>query len=352
MSYRKEGKVMSEEELLAGTEPIAAGKKRTRAAAGQTVKLPSALAIITNRDYQYGISFYQRGRAYLQPIKSLDGYRYQNERYTLSRKPNELFTDEDLSKFDLMLLRAIYSIILHNNTANDFDNTLSEAPFTIYLPDFLRMIGMKSMPNRATFDSLYKKFENLQFLLGITDPPDDIRRIYPVIYNLDPDRGKNTVSFSSPYICNLIRLISQSASQNKNDSGLPRATHSYLIKPSLVKENNKRAAEIVVIVVALIEQARKQTPHIKASTILDRHLELKQAYEKASSGNKSVILKRAFQKAWVMLREQTELASKYNDPVFLKTELPVPTIKTLDRAITFENRGKSKSSKPVNDGAQ
>jgi len=78
---------------------------------------------------------------------------------------------------------------------------------------------------------------------------------------------------------------------------------------------------------------------------------LKQAYEKATSSNKSVLLKRAFQKAWVMLREQTELESKYNNPVFLKAELPIPTIKTLDEAITFENHGK-KTSRPTKNDTQ
>ncbi len=348
---------MTEEERLTEAEPVAAGKKRTRAAAGQTVKLPAKLAIITSKDYQYGISFYQRGHAYLRPIKSLDRLEYQQGWPYLDKRKitnpsdlNQIYTDENLSKFDLMLLRTLYSIILHNNADIDFDNGLSEGPYTIYLPDLLRMIGMTSMPNKATFDALYAKFENLQLLLGFlkTDQYSS-ERIYPVIHDLHIDRGKNTVSFFSPYICKLIRDISQSASQGENSSNLPRATHSYLIKPSLAKENNKRAAEIVVIVVTLIEQAGKQTPHIKPRTILERHPELKQAYEKASSGNKSVLLKRAFQKAWVMLREQTELESKYNNPVFLKKELLVPTVKTLDSAISFENCGKKKA-KTANKG--
>lgn len=348
---------MSEEERLTETEPVAAGKKRTRAAAGQTVKLPTKLAIITSKDYQYGISFYQRGRAFLRPIKPLDGLKYLNGRFILDGpekaklpKLNELYTYEDLSKFDLMLLRTLYSIILHNKADTDSDNELSEGPYTIYLPDLLRMIGMRSMPNKATFEALYAKFENLKFLLGVLKT-DKGEQIYPVIHGLFIDKEKNTVRFSSPYICKLIQHISQSASQGENSSDLPRATHSYLIKPSLAKENNKRAAEIVVIVVTLIEQAGKQTPHIKPRTILDRHLELKQTYEKATSSNKSVLLKRAFQKAWVMLREQTELETKYNDPVFLKAELPVPTIKTLDEAITFENHGK-KTSRPTKNDTQ
>jgi len=348
---------MSEEERLTEAEPVAAGKKRTRAAAGQTVEFPSKLAIITSKDYQYGISFYQRGRAYLRPIKSLDGLEYRNGRFTfngreITKAPNlnEIYTDENLSKFDLMLLRTLYSIILHNNTDIDFDNGLSEGPYTIYLPDLLRMIGMTSPPNKATFDALYAKFENLQLLLGILKTGQyNSERIYPVIHDLVIDKGKNTVSFSSPYICRLIQLISQSASQSENNSNLPRATHSYLIKPSLAKGNNKRAAEIVIIVVTLIEQAGKQTPNIKPRTILERHPELKQAYENATSNNKSVLLKRAFQKAWVMLREQTELESRYIDPAFLKTGLPVPTTKTLDNTITFENHGK-KNAKAANKG--
>lgn len=341
-------------------------KKRTRTAAGQTAKLPHTLAIITSKNYQYGISLNRQGHAYLQPIKSWDGLTYRDgqlyldgRKITKSPKRNELFTDDDLSKFDLMLLRALYNIVLYNN-AEVADADLSEGPFTIYLPDLLHMIGMKSLPNKATFDSLYKKMENLQFLLGIIngDYQQDME-IYPVIHDLNIDEKKNTVRFSSPYICQLIYLIRKDSypdntvkngPQNRDGTCLPKATHSYLIKPSLVKESNKRAAEIVVIVVALIEQAGKTTPHIKARTILERSPELKQAYERASSSNKSVILRRAFKKAWVMLREQTELESKYNDPVFFKTELPIPTIKTLDTIITFENHGK-KSRRTTNDSS-
>ena len=71
---------------------------------------------------------------------------------------------------------------------------------------------------------------------------------------------------------------------------------------SIVKERNKRAVEIVIVVVTTIEQAGKYTPHLKAKTIIERIPQLQESLDKAkTNSDKNKILKRAFTKAWELL---------------------------------------------------
>ena len=156
----------------------------------------------------------------------------------------------------------------------------------------------------------------------------------------------NTIQFSSPYMNKLIMTILQASIQTDRQgnyklksSGEPflLASHSYLVKSSIAKERNKRAAEIVCIVVTLIEQAGDNTPHIKAQTIVDRCPDLKNALDAASSGNKSLILKRAFTAAWKMLPKQTRLAEVYKN---IKFPSAIPTASTLDIVFEFPHDGK------------
>lgn len=84
-------------------------------------------------------------------------------------------------------------------------------------------------------------------------------------------------------------------------------SHSYLIKSSIVKERNKRAVEIVMVVVTTIEQSGKNTPHLKANTIIDRIPQLKKTYNDTPVKHKNRVLARAFKKAWELLETQTNL---------------------------------------------
>ena len=95
----------------------------------------------------------------------------------------------------------------------------------------------------------------------------------------------NTIRFTSPYLNMLLYKVMKESIQQietvlNSISGTViafEAHHSYLVKTSIAKERNKRAAEIVRIVCVLIEEAGNNTPHISAQTILDRHAELAQA---------------------------------------------------------------------------
>ena len=124
----------------------------------------------------------------------------------------------------------------------------------------------------------------------------------------------------------------------KNGDPLLIASHSYLVKTGIVKERNKRAAEIVMVVVTTIEQAGNTIPHLKASTIVERVPQLQQAINNAKAqADKNKTLKRAFSKAWELLDTQTTLKEKYPTISLPDPHNPknIPTMKTLDMVFEF-----------------
>lgn len=95
---------------------------------------------------------------------------------------------------------------------------------------------------------------------------------------------KNTISISSPYFNNLIMTLYNLAVKKDKDgkpkikrNGSPAFAipmNSYLVNADIAKERNKVAVENVFIIVALIEQAGNNIPRIKASTIVERNVQL------------------------------------------------------------------------------
>lgn len=123
-----------------------------------------------------------------------------------------------------------------------------------------------------------------------------------------------------------------------------------MLKPSITNEKNKKAIEIVYIVIALIEQCGNNKPHIKASTIIERNQLLRQAIERCKTpGNVNNILSRSFSKAWKLLNTHTVLKEYYANIQLPDTEskdfkaLWIPTSSTLDKVFTFQHDGKVKN---------
>lgn len=112
-------------------------------------------------------------------------------------------------------------------------------------------------------------------------------------------------------------------------------SHSYLVKSSIVKERNKRAVEIVMVVVTTIEQSGKNTPHLKASTIINRIPQLKKTYNDTPAKHKNRVLTRAFKKAWELLETQTNLRKKYPDIILPDPNNPqnIPTTSNLNKLV-------------------
>ena len=191
--------------------------------------------------------------------------------------------------------------------------------------------------------------------MGIVDKGTRGNDILPVLVFMGNDVDKNIIRFSSPYMVRVIQDIYK-ASIRKSKVDLPMTdkqgnvltlpSHSYLIKSSITKEKNKKAVEIVFIVVTLIEQAGNNVPHIKASTIIERNTQLKESLAASkSTSDKNKKLSRAFSKAWELLRTQTELLTTYKnislpDPKASDFCKYIPTTSTLDTVYSFPHEGK------------
>lgn len=331
---------------------------RTIKKAGDIAEIPGRLPVITNSSYQNAMTFNQNDTAYLQPITATDNLKYKDGALLHKGLPmtltdlNSLYAEEYIKKMNLILLRALYGIILNALSEEHPENPAADCVYTFYYPDFAKKIGIKSNIGKNDADELVKNIGHLQSILGVISN----RTILPVLTNIKSDPAKNTIRFSSPYLTTIMNHIYQD-SQRKNKkgelllkkNGEPQMSpsHSYLVDMSIVKERNKKAAEIVFIVVALIEQAGNNKPHIRASTITKRSRLLSRSLEGQSGSNKNTLLKRAFKKAWELLRTKTSLSSAYKNICLPDPEdiSAIPTSSTLNMVFQFPHEGKTKTSK-------
>ena len=301
---------------------------RTRKKAGNVATIPNTYAIITQKDYQNAVGLFPQGNAFLQPISDDCGLEYSGGKLYLKGLPasnadlKNYYTDQVPDNINLPLLRLFYNIILHNcQDALQAGNCLNKV-YTIYLPDFIRSAGRMSTKEEA-----WKKRDDVK---GIIDSIMSFHSIIgiingnclPILLYIGQDQEKNTISFMSPYMNRVIENVFASTCKDKNGKKCiqeTRPSYSYLINQGIIMERNKKAVEIVHIIVTLIEQAGNTVPHISAKTIVERNIMLRYSIENSDSSDKNKMLKRAFSKAWELLRTQTKLQAKYRE-----IELPDP----------------------------
>lgn len=193
--------------------------------------------------------------------------------------------------------------------------------------------------------------KQLQTVIGIINNGSGGCDISPAIIYLGHDPEKNTISFCSPYMVKIISNIHK-ASIKRDKTGKPLLkkngepqmlpAYSYLTDMAITKEKNKKAVEIVLIVVALIEQSGNNTPHIKVQTIVDRNRLLYESLREQRAGSKNILLSRAFKKAWELLNTKTYLSSVYKNIQLPNPEdiSAIPTSSTLNMVFKFPHKGK------------
>lgn len=349
------------EEKAQKTEPPKKSTHRTRSNAGDVCKIiPENLAIPTTPDYQYSMSLYQNGNAYLQPLTSTDGLKFQNGlmyftgdrmRPVSEVELQNMKTKEGIENIDLALLRVFYSIIL-----SAFEKTGCKElkpVITLYVPDLAEYLGLQRNLNKQDIARVITKTQQFHNIVGIlhgTRNGKPSKSLFPVLNFEGYNEKANTIAFSSPYMNHVIETV-YNVTIRKDKKGLPKlktngeplrlASHSYLVRAEISKERNKAAVENVVIITALIEQAGDNVPRIKASTIVERNPQLQQRLE--NSTNKRQVLKRTFEKTWQLLQTKTRLQEVYkniqlpdpNDPA------TIPTISTLEKMVfSFPHDGK------------
>lgn len=335
---------------------------RTKAKATESINnLPPNLAIITNEQYRDSLSLKQGGGAYLQPLASTDGLMFDGKNLSFQGFPASEATLREINKdknveidsIDLPLLRTFYSIILTDFETNTKKFGVVNEVVTVYVPDLASLLGKKRNISKNDIKTIIEKTSSFQTIYGILkDPnrPNGIGTAVPLLVWLGYKEETNTIQFASPYMTELIRRI-YNVSIRKNKKGLPKlkkdgsplleASHSYLIKSSIVKERNKKAVEIVIAVVTTIEQAGNNTPHLKAKTIIKRIPQLQKAYNKATTtSNKNTVLSRSFKKAWELLETQTNLREKYPTIILPDPQNPknIPTSSNLDMVFEFPHK--------------
>lgn len=349
------------EEQIQGEPQRGKGLNRTRAKAGDVYKkIPQNLAVPTLPGYQHGLSLYQNGNAYLQPLTSTDGLKFQNGLMYFAgeqmRRVSEvelqnMKTKEGIENIDLALLRVFYSIILSAFEATGC-KTL-KPNITLFVPDLAEFLGLQRNLNKQDLARVISKTQQFHNIVGVmheTRNGKPTQSLYQVLNFESYDDKKNTITFSSPYMNHVIETVYNIAIR-RDKKGAPRlksngepmrlVSHSYLVKSEISKERNKTAVENVIIITTLIEQAGENVPRIKASTIIERNPQLQQRLK--NSTNKRQFLKRTFEKTWELLRTKTRLQEVYKniqlpDP---KDPASIPTVATLESTVfSFPHDGK------------
>lgn len=334
---------------------------RTKAKAGTVYRnVPDNLAIATFPGYQHSMSLYQNGNAYLQPLTSTDGLKFQNGLMYFAgeqmRRVSEvelqnMKTKEGIENIDLALLRVFYSIILSAFEATGCKTLKSN--ITLFVPDLAEFLGLQRNLNKQDLMRVISKTQQFHNIVGVmheTRNGKPTQSLYQVLNFESYDDKKNTITFSSPYMNHVIETVYNIAIR-RDKKGAPRlksngepmrlVSHSYLVKSEISKERNKAAVENVIIITTLIEQAGENVPRIKASTIIERNPQLQQRLEKSS--NKRQLLKTVFTKTWELLRTKTRLQEVYKniqlpDP---KDPANIPTVTTLESTVfSFPHDGK------------
>lgn len=348
-----------DEEVTETTEPEEKKEYRTKAKAGDVAEIPSKMPLITNATWQNAMTYNDDDTAYLQPLSSVEGLTYANGRLMVGGLPataaqiKHLYTKDNIENFDLPLLRVFYAVILNQFAKTWKEDKSVDEVITIYYPDLAKQIGKGSNISRNDVETTINSILSFRNIIGITEKGNNI---LPVLVYLGEDREKNTISFASPYMLKVIKDLSKASVRKSKQgldivdkNGMPKMLPAYTYIPdmALAKEKNKKAVEIVCIVVTTIEQAGSHgTPHISAKTIIERNPLLKQSIDNASASNKNKFLERAFSKAWQLLRTKTDILERYKniqlpDPKAkdFKTKY-IPTMSTLDMVFEFPHEGK------------
>ena len=336
-------------------------KYRTKAKAekaGAITEAPTSLAIPTLSSYQYSMSLYKEGGAYLQPLSSMDGLRFKGGKLYFDgarmkevseAELRDLRTKEGIEELDLTALRFYYSILFNQFQLSSYKVLQDIVPISASI------LTGRNDPNKMDINAAIAKVQSFHNVMGVvkgTRNGKPTESYYQVLNFEYYDEKKNIIAFSSPYMNYVIKTI-YNLSIRKTKDGKPKLkkngelltlpNHSYMIDSSIVKERNKAAAENVVILVTLIEQAGDNIPRIKASTLIERNVQLAERLETAE--NPRALLKRVFTKTWELLRTKTRLTEFYKniqlpdpkDPAFM------PTMRTLDKVVfTFPHEGKKK----------
>lgn len=337
---------------------------RTKSRARKSESMPDKIPVITSPSWEYALSFHQNEYSFML---TKHGGVSPPDACILAGNPTQAFTQGTVPDVDLPVLHFLYGLVL-KKWSEDADAILeryTDDPkqmlsynITFYIPDFIRATGITANANRDTVQGIIKKIEGYSGIHGIVKEHrtryGSTYAHYPVLVLIKYDESDNTITFASPFMNRIAQKTLYDSIRHDRQGNAMRSksgklnmmpSHSYRINSGILKERNKRAAEVACMVAALIDKAGNKTAHIRFRTILDRFEQLKQDIEHASSTyNKNRILRTTFSKAWELLAKYSDLSEKYKN---IKLPDPddndaIPTMKTLDMVVAFPHEGRIK----------
>ena len=314
-------------------------KKKIAAEQGAVTELPKRVTLITEREHVQALTVIPNPTGYIQMLKSevinqldfmdgqvwFEGGECREELVLQSRSPKEAS-----HLLDFPLLRTFYTILFNNSAKVKGDQ------ITIYLPTLCDFLGMEM--RKKTLDELFKKIDAFRDVIGIMG-----KNFYKVLEFVDHDETLNCLTFSSPYIMRLLQSLGSRVDNKTREKGASKKkpAHCFLIHSEIYKERNKAAIEIVVRLVTLLQQRgtalKTTTCNIRFSTIIKDIPLLDGMIENQNrAADKNIIIRRAFSKAFELMKNKTDLYCYYRDLV-IPTD--IPTTSKLNDLLIVTHKG-------------
>jgi hypothetical protein len=259
-------------------------------------------------------------------------------------------TDVTINDMETSLLSNLFGVFYINlneqiSMMDEEEAKIAVSNFSIDInvQELIRYMGYTQFIGPKQIETVLGKLKKFHNTLGVISEAGNDKKYFDayMLLNIESIKKSNNTTLicvRSPYISMLIwklhqkQIIDQSAYGGKKQ---PKKVISFQDK-RLASVRDKRALEIVLYVVALVESAgRHGLPHAKASTIICNCPYLLWSLEKArSTSYKNRILKRSFVNAWKYLERYTNLVSRR------KAVIPppdvYPTLRTLDMVFEFK----------------
>lgn len=335
-------------------------KKQAAENAGAVILTGGRQITITDKKYQYALSPLPDAPAHITRLETSFAERlvFKDGKLSLLESGIDAATikkatsrgREAVNELDLPLLRQIYTAAFRSAQKND-KNTV-----TVYLPNFCREMGINIQKSKASV--LFEKLNKFQDCIGVMENGNYWRLLTVLGYNEE----ENTLTLAVPYILQLFGEIRKNNQRELKSGGsfvLPG--HSMLIHSDIAKERNKAAVEIVTRIIAGLQQrgalpdaslpqnANKImrdrdviTYAITFQSLIEDIPLLYDRLENSAGADKNKQLKRAFEKAYELLRVKTDISAYYVD---LNVKERIPTVSELGKALVITHYGESGSYK-------
>jgi len=331
--------------------------------AGAIMQVGGRQAAITDKKFQHALTTKKNDSAYIEVYKDdfINLLTFKNGALNILESDtggkeitSGLQSDQSI---DTALLREVYTAIYQTATHIDAHTV------TIYLPSFCREMGIDIQSKKAV--NIFDKFQQFNKCLGVLDGNKRLK----VLDVIGFDIAANTITIAAPYMNRILfDIMEKNEKTKKNGEKYLNPAHHFLMHSTIVSERNKPAIEIANRIITGIMQ-RGTTPDAKLpqnknlnladnniddtqvtyrvsfQEIIDSIPQLQSRLQKtdkkgkASSTNQANMqLKRAFEGAYRILKQKTDVYQYY---LYLDIPKTTPTATTLKDLLVITHNGKN-----------